>query len=129
MKESETVAALSALAHETRLRVFRALVGAGPAGLPAGALSTHLRLSPPNLSFHLAHLRHAGLIEARRQGRSIIYIANFTAINRLLGYLTDHCCGGRPELCIEPVSDRARAASSSRTVRRPLSRGQRRLPA
>lgn len=127
MKELETVAALSALAHETRLKVFRALVGSGPAGLPAGALSTRLRLSPPNLSFHLAHLRHAGLIGASRQGRSIIYIANFAAINRVLGYLTDHCCGGRPELCIEQASDRA-GRKRRPAARRPISRGQRRLP-
>lgn len=104
MKESETVAALSALAHETRLRVFRALVGAGPDGLSAGTLSTRLSLAAPNLSFHLSHLCHASLIGARRQGRSVIYTANFGTMKRLVGYLTDHCCGGRPELCVRQTT-------------------------
>jgi ArsR family transcriptional regulator, arsenate/arsenite/antimonite-responsive transcriptional repressor len=103
MKESETVAALSALAHETRLRVFRTLVGAGPGGLSAGSLSARLALAAPNLSFHLSHLCHAGLIGPRRQGRSVIYTANFETMNRLVGYLTDHCCGGRPELCVRQI--------------------------
>jgi ArsR family transcriptional regulator len=101
MKECDAIGALAALAHETRLRAFRALVGAGPGGLSAGVLSLRLRLASPNLSFHLSHLSRAGLVSARRQGRSIIYTANFDAMNGLLRYLTDHCCGGRPELCVE----------------------------
>lgn len=115
IKESAALSALSALAHQTRLRVFRALVGAGPNGLAAGALSLRLRISPPNLSFHLSHLSHAGLVGARREGRSIIYAANFNAMDRLLAYLTDHCCGGRPELC---APQRTTACSAPRaTVR------------
>jgi ArsR family transcriptional regulator len=114
MKESETVAALSALAHETRLRVFRALVGAGPDGLSAGTLSTRLGLAAPNLSFHLSHLCHAGLIGARRHGRSLIYTANFETMNRLVSYLTDHCCGGRPELCAPEISRTSVGTMASR---------------
>ena len=99
MKERNTIDALAALAHETRLRAFRTLVGAGTGGLSAGVLSARLRLAPPNLSFHLSHLSRAGLVNARRSGRSIMYSANFDAMNQLVGYLTDHCCGGRPEMC------------------------------
>jgi DNA-binding transcriptional ArsR family regulator len=100
IKESAAVSVLSALAHQTRLRIFRMLVGAGPQGLAAGALSSRLRISPANLSFHLSHLTHAALIAAHRQGQSIIYTANFDAMSRLIAYLTDNCCGGHPELCL-----------------------------
>lgn len=119
VKESAAVGALSALAHQTRLRVFRALVGAGPNGLAAGILSARLKISPPNLSFHLSHLSHAGLVGARREGRSIIYVANFEAMNRLLAYLTDHCCGGRPELCVPRGTTAFAAPGAIRRIARP----------
>lgn len=126
IKESDAVFALSALAHQTRLRVFRALVGAGPNGLSAGTLNARLRLSPPNLSFHLSHLSHAGLVQARREGRSIIYAANLDAMNRLLAYLTDHCCGGRPELCVPQATNVCDAsASGPRLARRVAGRAAR----
>lgn len=94
MKTIDAVASLAALAQENRLDVFRLLVQAGPQGLPAGQVAGRLELAGPTLSFHLAQLRHAGLVVARRQGRSIIYAANFPAMNRLLGFLTENCCAG-----------------------------------
>jgi DNA-binding transcriptional ArsR family regulator len=115
MKESDAVAELAALAHETRLRVFRILVQAGHEGVAAGRLASQLGLAAPTLSFHLAQLAHANLATARRVGRSIIYAANYPAINRLLSYLTENCCGGRPEICL-PVQF---ASASCAPVRRP----------
>ena len=94
METTHAVASLSALAQENRLDVFRILVEAGPQGLPAGQVAERLKLAGPTLSFHLAQLRHAGLVAARREGRSIIYAANFAAMNRLLGFLTQNCCRG-----------------------------------
>jgi DNA-binding transcriptional ArsR family regulator len=90
------VEALSALAHETRLRVFRLLVQAGTAGMPAGAVSERLGVPPSSMSFHLAQLAHAGLVTQRREGRSIIYVADYAAMNAVMGYLTENCCGGLP---------------------------------
>ena len=99
MKKSTVVAALSALAQESRLDIFRLLVQKGPEGLPAGEIGERLGLPPPTLSFHLNQLRFAGLVRSQRESRSIIYSANFRAMNELLAYLTENCCGGRPELC------------------------------
>ena len=103
MEKASAIAALGALAQESRLEVFRTLVQAGPAGVAAGEIGAHLGLPSPTLSFHLNQLRHAGLIASRRQSRSIIYAANYPAMNALLSYLTENCCGGRPELC-SPVA-------------------------
>lgn len=99
MKKSTVIAALGALAQETRPEVFRLLVQKGPAGLPAGAIGERLGQPSPTLSFHLNQLRFAGLVTSRRESRSIIYAANFKAMNGLLAYLTDNCCGGRSEMC------------------------------
>jgi ArsR family transcriptional regulator, arsenate/arsenite/antimonite-responsive transcriptional repressor len=99
MKKLTVIGALGALAQETRLDIFRLLVQKGPEGLPAGELGARLGLPSPTLSFHLNQLRFAGLITSRRESRSIIYSANFKAMNELVGYLTENCCGGRPELC------------------------------
>jgi ArsR family transcriptional regulator len=99
MKKSSAVAALGALAQGTRLDIFRMLVQKGPEGLPAGEIGERLRLPSPTLSFHLNQLRFAGLVSSRRLSRSIIYSANFKAMNALLGYLTENCCGGRTEIC------------------------------
>ncbi len=93
------IAALGALAQETRLDIFRLLVQNGPEGLPAGEIGSRLGQPSPTMSFHLNQLRFAGLVSSRRESRSIIYSANFKAMNDLLAYLTDNCCGGRPELC------------------------------
>jgi ArsR family transcriptional regulator len=100
MKKSNVVTALGALAQETRLDIFRLLVQKGPEGLPAGGIGTRLGQPSPTLSFHLNQMRFAGLITSRRESRSIIYSANFKAMNDLVAYLTDNCCGGRPELCL-----------------------------
>ena len=99
MKKSNVIAALGALAQETRLDIFRLLVQKGPNGLPAGEIGERLGQPSPTLSFHLNQLRFAGLVTSRRESRSIIYSANFKEMNGLLTYLTDNCCEGRPELC------------------------------
>jgi DNA-binding transcriptional ArsR family regulator len=95
MEYSHVVDALAALAHETRLRVFRLLVEAGPEGLAAGAIGETLALAPATLSFHLAHLSRTGLARSRQEGRFVIYSAAFDSMNRLVGFLTENCCGGR----------------------------------
>ena len=95
MKSTDAVAALSALAQENRLEAFRLLVQAGSEGLSAGDIAGRLKLAAPTLSFHLAQLRHAGLIHQRRDGRSLIYAANYDGMSVLMGFLTENCCGGR----------------------------------
>ena len=89
------VEALSALAQETRLQVFRLLVEAGPEGLAAGRIGDKLDLPPATLSFHLAQLARAGLARSRQDGRFVIYSADFQSMNALVGYLTENCCDGR----------------------------------
>lgn len=83
---------LSALAHATRLDVFRLLVRAGPAGLPAGTIADELAVAAPTLSFHLKELRQAGLVDVERHGRSQIYRAEYPAMNALVAYLSEECC-------------------------------------
>jgi DNA-binding transcriptional ArsR family regulator len=85
---------LAALAQPHRLAAFRLLVEAGPTGLPAGEIGVKLDMPASTLSFHLAHLRHAGLVSQRRVGRSLIYAADFGAMGALVSYLTENCCGG-----------------------------------
>ena len=94
MHEIDVVRALAALAQAVRLRVFRALVVAGPAGLTPGDLSAQLEVAANTLSFHLKELSHAGLITQERQGRHLIYRAAFDSMNALLAYLTENCCEG-----------------------------------
>lgn len=94
MKNDKAVAALSALANEHRLAAYRLLVQAGPEGMAAGLIADKLNLPASSLSFHLAHLTRAGLIGQRRESRSLIYSADFDAMNGLVGFLTDNCCGG-----------------------------------
>lgn len=106
MKEVEVVKALSALAQETRLRIFRLLVVAGPEGLTPGHMSEELGASPTALSFHLKELSHSGLIDVQRDGRNLIYRARFERMNALIGYLTEHCCAGQacdvaPSVCTD----------------------------
>ena len=95
METRQAIEALSALAHETRLNVFRLLVGAGPEGMSAGSIGEKLGLAPATLSFHLASLSRAGVAKSRSEGRFVIYSAEFAAMNALVGYLTENCCGGR----------------------------------
>lgn len=94
MESSDAVAALAALAQETRLAIFRLLVTAGQSGLAAGDIADRLELAPATLSFHLNQLRHAGLIGFRREGRSLIYSADYAGMNALMAYLTENCCAG-----------------------------------
>lgn len=94
MNSVDTIAALSALANEHRLAIFRLLVQAGPEGRAAGAIAEALDLPASSLSFHLAHLNRAGLITQRRESRSLIYSADFAQMNALVGFLTENCCGG-----------------------------------
>jgi protein-tyrosine-phosphatase/DNA-binding transcriptional ArsR family regulator len=100
MESSEAAAAFAALAQETRLDVMRLLIAEGPNGLPAGEIALRLGGVPaPTLSFHLAALERAGLTHATRHGRQIRHAARVIGVRRLLGFLTETCCGGRPELC------------------------------
>ena len=100
MEIETAVAALSALAQETRLAVFRLLVHAGPRGLPAGLIAERLGVPPATLSFHLKELSRAGLVTARRESRQIYYAPDFAGMRNLLGFLTEDCCQGRPEVCV-----------------------------
>ena len=96
IEATEAISALGALAHDNRLALFRLLVQAGKEGMAAGAIADALRLPNSSLSFHLAHLTRAGLIQQERQSRSLIYTADYKAMTNLIGYLTDNCCGGDP---------------------------------
>jgi DNA-binding transcriptional ArsR family regulator len=96
MEKTDAVTALAALAQENRLDVFRLLVQAGPNGMAAGAIADALGVAPNTLTFHLDRLRNAGLVNVRRDGRSMIYAAHFHTMSELLGFLTDNCCGGAP---------------------------------
>jgi ArsR family transcriptional regulator, arsenate/arsenite/antimonite-responsive transcriptional repressor len=106
METKVAVAALSALAQENRLDVFRLLVEAGPDGMPAGEIADTLGIAPNTLTFHFDRLRMAGLVTVRREGRSMIYAAQFEIMNELLGYLTDNCCGGQPDKCLPRAKKR-----------------------
>lgn len=92
MESKQIITALEALAQEHRLAAFRALVKAGPPGLTPTVLSDKLALPAPTLSFHLAQLRHAGLVNVTRDGRSLIYVANYDAMNGVVAFLTENCC-------------------------------------
>ena len=94
METTSIIAALSALAQESRLSIFRLLVETGPQGLPVGAIAEKLDFANATLSFHLKELTHAGLTNATPNGRSIIYSANFSTMNSLIEYLTENCCAG-----------------------------------
>src|SRR5262247_4403009 len=99
MEKMDAIAALAALAQENRLDVYRLLVQAGQDGMAAGEVASALGIAPNTLSFHFDRLRHAGLVSVTRHGRSLIYAARYETMNDLLGYLTENCCGGKPELC------------------------------
>ncbi len=96
MEATSAVRALGALAQEHRLAAYRLLVQAGPEGVAAGILAEALEVPASSMSFHLAQLAHAGLVTQRRHSRSIIYAADFHAMNGLMAYLTENCCGGVP---------------------------------
>lgn len=103
LDESAAVKALAALAQAQRLRAFRALVVAGPEGLTPGVMAEQLGVAPSALSFHLKELSNAGLANSEARGRNLIYRADFSQMNALLGYLTEHCCEG--QACdVEPAA-------------------------
>jgi DNA-binding transcriptional ArsR family regulator len=103
MNEAEVIRALAALAQDTRLRIFRMLVVAGPQGVLPGHMAEALGTSPTALSFHLKGLVDAGLASSERDGRHLIYRARFAQMNELLGFLTAHCCEG--QACeVQPVA-------------------------
>jgi DNA-binding transcriptional ArsR family regulator len=120
MEMNEAVDALSALAQETRLKVYRLLVEAGPDGLPAGRIGEELDLPPATLSFHLAHLARAGLARGRQDGRFVFYSADFQNMNALVGYLTDNCCGG--QVCAPACAPAPLKGKANETVSRPRRR-------
>lgn len=99
MEKTDALASLAALAQESRLDIFRLLVQAGTEGAPAGRIGESLGLPPATLSFHLNQLKGAGLVTFRREGRSLIYAADYGAMNGLLAYLTENCCQGDAAAC------------------------------
>ncbi len=99
MEMTAALAALTALANDTRLAIFRMLVQQGPDGLPAGEIGADLKVAAATLSFHLKELDRAGLVHARRAGRQIFYAADFAQMRGLLTFLTEDCCGGHPDIC------------------------------
>lgn len=109
METKDALRALAALSQDSRLRVFRALVQAGPAGLAAGRIAERTGIAPSSLSFHLKELAHADLVESRQNGRFVIYTARFATMHALIGFLTENCCGGDPcdqanAACISPAA-------------------------
>jgi DNA-binding transcriptional ArsR family regulator len=122
MELTDAVAALAALAQETRLSVFRLLVQAGPEGVPAGEIGGELDVPPATLSFHLKELARAGLVTARQDGRHIYYAADFPHMAALMSFLTQNCCRGMPQECLtvmETALGRCCApASNKRKARR-----------
>jgi DNA-binding transcriptional ArsR family regulator len=113
MEKTNAIAALAALAQETRLAIYRLLVQAGPEGMPAGQIAERLELASATLSFHLNQLRHAGLVTFRRASRSLIYAAEYAAMNDLLAYLTANCCRGDEAACGIAASGNAACAPAS----------------
>jgi len=121
METMQAVQALSALAQESRLAIFRLLVQAGPAGLAAGAIGERLDLPPATLSFHLAGLTRAGLAQSRQEGRFVIYTASFQNMNALVTFLTENCCGGAacaPAACQPGTTKGNENEAPTRTRRR-----------
>ncbi|MDD2914829.1 MAG: metalloregulator ArsR/SmtB family transcription factor [Gallionella sp.] len=102
MQSAQVVKALAALAQPTRLAIYRLLVECGPEGMAAGQLAEKLKVAPATMSFHFKTLSHAGLIESRQEGRFIYYAANFAAMNGMVDYLTENCCGGNADACKVP---------------------------
>ncbi len=109
--------ALAALAHQSRLAIFRLLVEAGPEGMAAGAIGEKLKVPPATLSFHLANLANAGLVRSRQDGRFIIYSTDFASMNALVAYLTENCCSDAscaPASCGSTIRTGQRKRSSAK---------------
>ena len=110
MENLNAVAALAALAQDSRLAIFRLLVQAGPAGLAAGKIGEAVGILPSSLSFHLKELTHANMVSSRQEGRFVIYVANFATITSLVDFLSENCCSGQScELSCSPVGAQANA--------------------
>jgi DNA-binding transcriptional ArsR family regulator len=118
MNEERVVASLGALAHANRLRIFRLLVKRGPSGLPAGEIADRVGMSATNASFHLKELDRAGLLRSTRDGRFVHYAIDVDGMRKLLTYLTEDCCQGRPELCGAAVAATSRLCRTSRGARK-----------
>ncbi len=101
MQNEDVIAALSALAHSHRLAIFRLLVRQGPSGMPAGEIAERVGIGATAASFHLKELDRAGLIRSTRQGRFVRYATDVEGMRKLIAFLTEDCCEGRPELCGE----------------------------
>ncbi len=110
MESNTAIKRLSALAQDSRLAVFRLLIQTGPGGIAAGDIARALQITPNTLSAQLAILSNAGLVVSRREGRSIIYAADFDGMSELLVYLMEDCCQGRPEVCVPLAQAAGRAA-------------------
>ena len=104
MKERQAQSAFAALSQETRLRIVRMLVKAGPDGMAAGAVAQEAEVSSSNVSFHLKELENAGLISSRREARSIIYAADYETLSGLIQFLMEDCCAGHPEICTPAIA-------------------------
>lgn len=129
METDKAVLALEALAQHSRIAIFRLLVEAGPRGMPAGEIAASVGLPGATLSFHLSQLKHSGLITCLREGRSLIYSADFDAMNELVGFLTDHCCGGDASQCAPACSPPvARLARSRAPATNTRTRNKRKSP-
>lgn len=127
MESTDAVKRLSALAQDARLAVFRLLVKAGPEGLAAGDIARALSTAANTMSAQLLVLANAGLVRARRDGRSIVYSAHYASVSELLVYLTEDCCGGRAEICAPLAAAAARCCKPAKEVRRdPPARAHRR---
>ena len=113
METNDAVNALSALAQETRLQIFRWLVERGPRGAPAGEIADEMGLPGATLSFHLSQLKQAGLLSCMRDGRSLIYSANYPAMTDLMAYLTENCCRGADDACGPTLPDAAAVAADA----------------
>src|SRR5260370_17480029 len=118
MEARRVIAGVSALAHEHRLAIYRLLVERGPEGLPAGAIGERVGLVPSSLTFHLQNLQRAGLITQQRASRQLIYSADFDAMNALVAYLTENCCGGGAAACATACAPASGAAKAPKQTRK-----------
>jgi len=116
MKTAAVIGALGALAHEYRLAIYRLLVEQGPEGLPAGAIGERVGLLPSSLTFHLQSLQRAGLITQVRASRQLIYSADYTSMNELVGYLTDKCCAASGQGCATECAPRIEKPGRRKTA-------------
>ena len=118
METKSVLKALSALAQDSRLAIFRHLVEIGPDGAFAGRIAEALDISPAVLSFHLKELSHAGLVESEADGRFVRYAASFATMNALIAYLTENCCDGQPQRCAEPCTPAKKTRTRARKAAR-----------